>query len=157
MGVTFSGNLKWSEHASNILNKCHKSLYIIKRLKDRGCPADVTLYIYQALVVCHIAYAWPVWCDVQNKDFLPFLQIEKRVMRWTGMNMPSELRARLDKICKLLMIKLIKNSIDHPLAPFFKLRPETNYSLRNRIQYLPLFFKTMLTRNSFLRFYNSNL
>ena len=126
---------------------CHSML--------RGCCGDDLLRVYSALVFCHIAYAWPAWCDLDVAGRKQLERMEKVVIRWCGPSLgyKDPITTRLDNICIKLMNKIKHNGSLHPLSVFFT-RREHHHILRNPIIYVPRFYNLSLLRNSFLRFYN---
>ena len=135
--------------------KCATSMYYLKSLSRNGCSDNELLLAFNAFVLCHATYAWPVFQDCMQSEKNLILGFEKKLFAMCHKKQIRRMNDILNNICQKLMHKIIKNFHSHPISNFFALRNENNYNLRRRVTLIPSFYQTRFSRNSFLKFYNS--
>ena len=59
LGVTFCSNLKFDDHAKNVLTICSQRCYLLRCLKGQGLPAKELNIVFCAIVMSRILYALP--------------------------------------------------------------------------------------------------
>ena len=74
LGITFSENLTWTDHLSNISTKINQRIGLLRRVK-MFIPLKARLTIYNALILPLFDYANIVWGDKNNTSFMDQLQI----------------------------------------------------------------------------------
>ena len=157
LGMILSSNCSSLLHKDHIKKKYCISISFIKRIWQKGLNGSSLWNIYLALSFCHLSYAWPAWCNIPKSKLNDIVSIHKRVARWANItiNAEKDFYDRLNNICMRLMKCIDKDFSHHPLAQFFTKRNASNYNIRNRNAFLPTIFKTNLTRNTFMKFYNT--
>ena len=156
LGMVFSGDCKPIEHFEHVVRKYMTATFAIKKLWLAGCKGWCLWHTYLGLAFCHIAYAWPAWCDIPQTNLRKIEKMEKMIWMWSNLpGDPSPLQKRLNQICKRLM-SLVSKHDTHPLREFFGVRNCINTNLRKRHNMLPISFKGTQLRNSFLKFYTDS-
>ena len=61
LGVTIDDKLTWKEHIGNMVRAASYRLYMVRRLKTLGAPAEDLLTIYTAFILPKLLYASPAW------------------------------------------------------------------------------------------------
>ena len=61
LGVTIQNNFKFTDHVSNKLQDCTKSLYAIRTLKSHGLPISEQQHLFSTLTLSSLIYAAPAW------------------------------------------------------------------------------------------------
>ena len=125
----------------------------LRKLKTTGCNMSILWDMFLSLVFCHITYAFPVWCDITSYERNIIQRIEKQALRCCHSQKEPEISERLDKICKRLNSKILSNREQHPLGDFYVERSVQNYVLRNLRRFIPITYRSNLTRKSFLRYH----
>ena len=74
LGITFSENLTWTDHLSNISTKINQRIGLLRRVK-MFLPLKARLTIYNALMLPLFDYANIVWGDKNNTSLMDQLQI----------------------------------------------------------------------------------
>ncbi len=67
LGVTITGDLKWSSHCYNVSRRATRTLNLLRRTLY-GCSREVKKTSYLALVRPHLEYCAPVWLPHTEKD-----------------------------------------------------------------------------------------
>ena len=74
LGITFSENLTWTDHLSNISTKINQRIGLLRRVK-MFIPLKARLTIYNALILPLFDCADIVWGDKNNTSLMDQLQI----------------------------------------------------------------------------------
>lgn len=151
LGVFFSHNVKWDKQLTELYNKCCRCMSLVKRLKRNGNCGSVIWRAYMGFVYCHIAFCWPIICDVPKCFFKKFEQLDRIAQKWAHVHNLPPLRKRLDNICVKIIKKLVKARDCHPLSTFFQIR-ENNNHVRHTRTLQPLNRRSALYNNSFVKF-----
>ena len=61
LGVTVRSDLSWSAHVDDIVKRCNRRLWILRRLKKLGADDEDLKEIYQTQIRNILEYAAPVW------------------------------------------------------------------------------------------------
>jgi hypothetical protein len=158
LGVIFSHNLKWDSHFNAIYNKCCRSMAIMKRLHNMGTPSNVLWQFYLSMIFSHMAYAWPVFCDLSTPHLRLLNNLEKRAALLTKREFnQADLEQRLSNICVKLARKIGRYPDDHPLRICFQPKAPSVYSTRSTHKFLPIKpIKCLRIKNTFTRYgYNT--
>ena len=80
VGVTFSGDLKFNKHISNIINKGNQITGLIKR---SFVYLDKTMLIklYKSLVRPHLEYANVIWHPMYKNQLKALEKVQRRVTK----------------------------------------------------------------------------
>ena len=151
LGVLFSQDLRWNMHFEYIFTKSCRSMAIVKKVWQSNCGGDVIWAAYQGLVNCHVAYCWPVICDLPEKHLAKLKKLERTVCRWAGRPAVGDLRSRLDKACIRLIQRLAADCQNHPLASHFHIRDVTP-SLHHQRRLEGPASRSSLLNNTFFKF-----
>ena len=151
LGLIFSKNTSWEEHFSSLYLKCCRSLSIVKKIRDSGCPSHIVWQTYVSLVYSHMAYCWPVYCDIPAKYFRKLERLDHTAMKWANIVPTKTLKDRLNGICLHLFEGICKHHARHPIAKFFIHRPINPYLRQQRLLQAPLTKKAFYS-NSFFKF-----
>lgn len=151
LGVVFSADLRWDAEFSNLYKTCCRSMSIVKRLQVNNNNSSVIWQAYTGLVFCHMAFRWPVICDLSVKFYRKLERLHNVACRWAKKMEKPSLRAMLNKICLKLIRKIARDKNAHPLSQFFVIR-DINRPTRHTRTLLPLHRKSALYNNSFVKF-----
>ena len=116
--------------------KCRTRLAFLKVLNQHGVPCSIRKSCYFAFIFSHVSYAWPAWCDINNKKLNQLLSTHKRASRLCQIELPP-LTLSLDKICQRLA-KRCGLCDNHPLLSCFQKANNSAYTLRKTHRYHPL-------------------
>ena len=61
LGVTININLAWGSHCRGLINKCNRTMGMIKRAVGFIAPVNVTTSLYRTLVRRNLEYCSSVW------------------------------------------------------------------------------------------------
>ena len=89
LGVYLDNNSKWDTHFKYIYNKASRAFGLIRKLLHAGVGGVLIVRAYQALVRCHIYYAWPALCDMQNTHITFFKRFDERILKLTNLSPPD--------------------------------------------------------------------
>ena len=81
LGLTFSNNLSWQKHISNITSHANRMLGLVRR-NLRKCSTRIRQQAYVSLVRPHLEYCCPVWNPHTNKDNTRIEAIQRRAARF---------------------------------------------------------------------------
>jgi len=121
LGVTFSHNLKFDEHAKNI-TICNQRSYLLKCLKGQGLPSKELHTVFCALIVSCILYALPAWGGLLTADLIGKIDAYLcKALRW-GYNGNVKFLSELlhDADMKLFRSMLHSTHCIHQLLPPLK-------------------------------------
>ena len=79
LGITFSENLTWSDHISNVSIKINQRIGLLRRVKV-FIPLKARLTIYNSLILPLFDYADIIWGDKNNTTLMDQLQIHRRYL-----------------------------------------------------------------------------
>ena len=134
----------------SIIKKCRSALFYLKTLRQYGSTPSTIWAAYNAFVLSHICYAWPLICDCSAAEAQQLARVEKRAARIAGLTPTVCLTKRLDNICRRLFCRVVKNP-QHPLRRFFDER-KSHHNTRRSHNLLPPRCKTERFRKCFIRF-----
>ena len=65
LGVIIDNKLNWNEHIHDVVNKCKRAIFAIKRTIGRkwGLSPDKMLWVYKTVIIPKITYACVVWAS----------------------------------------------------------------------------------------------
>ena len=86
LGVTITEDLKWSKHIISIAGKANGVLGMIKRNLWTGCPKDVKVTAYKALVRPKLEYASAAWDPYLQKDIVALEKLQRKEARFCTNN-----------------------------------------------------------------------
>lgn len=128
LGVTINDSLTWSDHVSNIIKKCNRRFFILRKLKPYFNSDDL-VKIYSAMIRSILEYASPcfVWLPKGLENRLR--RIERRAFNIIDSTrqirgrpiFAPELKARRETAAKKLFFK-IANSKSHILHKYIPKR-----------------------------------
>ena len=73
LGVTVSNTLTFSHHVTVLVEKCARSLYALRIIRDHGLAGNALFDVAQATTVAQLLYASPAWwgfLETQEKNRL---------------------------------------------------------------------------------------
>ena len=82
LGVTFSSNLSWSLHISNICKRTRKHIGMLYRNFYRFADSQTLLKLYTSLVRPHTEYVCTVWDTHLSKDILAVENTQRFALRF---------------------------------------------------------------------------
>ncbi len=81
LGITITGDLKWSTHCCNVARRATRTLNLLRRT-IYGCSSEVKKTACLALVRPHLEYCAPVWSPRTKKDRYILERVQKRTAHW---------------------------------------------------------------------------
>ena len=81
LGCTFTSDLRWNEHVTNICNKANRTIGFLKRNLNISATS-VKENAYKALVRPLVEYASPVWDPYHQKDIDKLEMVQRRGARY---------------------------------------------------------------------------
>ena len=81
LGITFSSDLKWGNHITNIIKKANQKLGFLKR-NLRGAPQNSKQTAYFSIVRSGLEYAAPIWDPYQKGDIDHLQFVQRTAARW---------------------------------------------------------------------------
>ena len=82
LGVTVNDQLTWKEHVSNIVRAASYRIYMLRRLRSLGTPADELKGVYTSFILPKFMYASPAWSPSLNLTQQQQLErVQKRACR----------------------------------------------------------------------------
>ena len=151
LGVMFSSTTSWEAQHTLLYERCCRSLSLVKRLWLNNVSPSILWQAYLGLVFSHIAWCWPVICDLPKKHLVKYERLERTVARWSRTAPSQSLTIRLDDIAERLAKRVATHSDKHPLATFFVIRAPTT-SLRRQRVLLPPASRHKYFLNTFIRY-----
>jgi len=148
LGVTFSSDLTWNYHVSDIVSRCYRRLYILRNLKRANCPPHIIYKCYVAFIRSVLLYCFPTFCNMPKYLLKKVVRVEKRAAKFFPEHEFCDFLAVADDTCRRLFDKVVRSD-DHPLKALFDVRPPTR---SNPCHLQAPFAKTCRFSNSFLRF-----
>ena len=117
LGVTFTPNLKWDSHITDMLKKCNSRLYALRILRN-VIPHSLIMQTYNALIMSLLDYASPLFVSLPMPLELKLNQLTKRCHRIVHENdckcsFENVNDRRIRNACKLFMSAEMNNS--HPI------------------------------------------
>ena len=85
IGVTFSSDLSWNNHISNISAKANRTIGFLRR-NIHSCPKEVKAAAYTTLVRPSIEYASSVWDPYTRNNIHQLEAIQRRAARFVYNN-----------------------------------------------------------------------
>jgi len=81
LGLTFTNNLSWSHHISNITSKASKTLGFIRRNLALA-PKRTRTIAYGSLVRPQLEFASPIWSPYTDSDISKVEKVQRTAARW---------------------------------------------------------------------------
>lgn len=94
LGVTLSGDLRWSEHCRNITNSATRVLNTVRRTLHPFAPA-VKEIAYKALVRPKLEYSAPAWNPYTKRDVNRIEQVQRNAARFVTGDYTNQSISRL--------------------------------------------------------------
>jgi hypothetical protein len=126
LGVTFSSDLSWNNHISNISAKANRTIGFLRR-NIHSCPKEVKATAYTTLVRPSIEYASSVWDPYTRNNIHQLEAIQRRAARFVYNNFYDRvvtsmisrlqwesLEQRRAKARATFMYKIVNNLVDCP-------------------------------------------
>ena len=82
LGVMINTNLAWGTHCRGFINKCIKTMGMIKRAVCFNAPVNVTTSLYRTLVRSNLEYCSRVWCPSMISDTKAIESIQRAATRY---------------------------------------------------------------------------
>ena len=117
--ITFSGNLTWTDHLSNMSTKINQRIGLLKRVK-MFIPLKAPLTIYNALILPLFDYADIIWGDKNNTFLVDQLQILQNKAAKTILDAPY-LSSSTEALSKLNWHPLTHRRYLHRMLTIYKL------------------------------------
>ena len=133
LGVTLQDNLRTTQHVSELLRGCSRSLYALRILRAHGLSSEALQEVARATSVARLLYSAPAWWGFTlGEDRVRMERMLNRMRRLgflpaTSPNM-EELAAGADA---RLLSNVIRND-NHVLRSLFPPLAKTRYNLRPR-------------------------
>ena len=157
LGVIVTSNLSWSANTDYIVERCHKKMWVIRRLKKLGADHSDLLDVYFKLVRSIVEYAVPVWnSGLTGEDICKIERIQKiacniilgdkyqsynHALKTLGL---EKLSVRRKGLC----IKFTRKAMQHDkFSMWFKPTPTVNTRIK-RPQFYEVVCKTARFENS---------
>ena len=131
LGVVVRSDLSWSAHVDDIVKRCNKKLWILRRLKKLGADNLDLKEIYETQIRNILEYAAPVWHPaVTGEQRLKVERIQKSALHiilaeeYKSYKSACKtlklatLHSRREYLCKKFARKAFKN---HKFSNWFKL------------------------------------
>ena len=151
LGVTFSCDLKWNIHFTNVIKKASKRVFIIRNLKRAGCSQPLMERVYVSLIRAVLLYAYPCFCNAPDYLLQRLCRVERRIARIIGedFTVSPPLLDAANSMCMNLM-NSVRQHPEHLLRGLF----ETSHSrtTRHSKSLRRPFARTKRLSTSFLRF-----
>ena len=68
LGVLINTNLTWGTHCRGVINKCNRTMGMIKQAVGFNAPVNVTTSVYRTLVRSNLEYCSGVWSPSTVSD-----------------------------------------------------------------------------------------
>ena len=150
LDIILSADLKWNKHIGYIVSKASKRVFIIRNLRKAGCPPELIIRCYTALIRSVLTYAYASYCNLPDFLFTKLLRVERRVLRSVGsMHSTLDLPSFVDRTCSKLFSSISHHEV-HPLRAMFA--PSHARSTRTSSVFRPPFAKTTRFSRSFIKF-----
>ena len=104
LGVLINTNLTWGTHCRGLINKCNRTMDMIKRAVGFNAPVDVTTSLYRTLVRSNLEHCSSVWSPSTVSDTKAIESIQRAATRYI-LNYPE---IKYDQRCTMLNL--------HPLS-----------------------------------------
>ena len=158
LGLTVQNDLKWNKHITDLLKRCNKKLYMLRRLKSFHLPLCDLLTIFKGYVRPILEYGAPVFNGALTKHQVYSLQlIQKRACRIMLVRNYISYQLALER-CDLLTLEKRRRKLciefAHSLeksqfaTKWLPKKQQTHHNLRNRRKYTQYKCKTNRFKNS---------
>ena len=151
LGLVISNDLSWASNTENMVTRCNKKLWMLRRLKRLGASMEDLLDVYRKQILSILEYAVPVWHSsltghqrlelerVQKSTFSIILGDQYRSYRSAlkYLNMET-LHTRRIKLCKKFAKK---SSNSTKFSHWFKIRNRI-FNTRQNQKYCQVFSRT---------------
>ena len=162
LGIIIQSNLKWNLHIDDLVKRCNRKLYMLRKLKKFNLPLKDLVTIYAGYIRPILEYCAPVFHSSLTKEQSNSLEkIQRRVCKIIlGYEYINYLHAC--QICNLptleerrlkLCIKFAKSISNHPICQtWLPKKKRMNISLRHMQTYQQFKLKTERFKKSPLPF-----
>ena len=146
LGVLINNNLTWGTHCRGLINKCNRTMGMIKRAVGFNAPVNVTTSLYCTLVRSNLEYCSSVWSPSTVSDAKAIESIQRAATRCI-LNYPE---IKCDQRCTMLHLHPLtyRCEITYFLYVFKCIKGYHDVSWHNNIE---------VTSNSSLRSSNAGL
>ena len=104
LGVLMNTNLTWGTHCRGFIDKCNRTMGMIKRAVCFNASVNVTISLYRTLVRSNLEYCSSVWSPSTVSDTKATESIQRAATRYI-LNYPE---IKYDQRCTMLRL--------HPLS-----------------------------------------
>ena len=101
LGVLIYTNLTWGTHCRGLIDKCNRTMGMIKRAVGFNAPVNVTTSLYRTLVRSNLEYCSSVWSPSTVSDTKAIESIQKAATRYI-LNYPE---IKYDQRCTMLNLQ----------------------------------------------------
>ena len=81
LGVMINTNIAWSTHCRGLINKCNRTMGMIKRAVGFNVPVNVTTSLYRTLVCSNLEYCSNMWSPSTVSNTKAFESIQRAATR----------------------------------------------------------------------------
>ena len=148
LGVTFSTNLSWNSHVSDVVSKCYRRFFILRNLRRAGCPSHVIKKCYIAFIRAILTYSFPAFCNIPDYLFKIMERVERRAAKFFPGSELTGLSSFTDTLCRKLFDN-VEHQSDHALKTLFVPRLPTR---TNKCTLKPPCAKSVRFSKSFIRY-----
>ena len=152
LGLVISSDMSWASNTENMVTRCNKKLWMLRRLKRLGASVEDLLDVYSKQIRSILEYAVPVWHSaitgqqrlelerVQKSTFSIILgdQYRSYTSALKQLNMDT-LQARRVKLCKKFAKKASKST---KFSQWFKIK-NNSFNTRQNKKYCQVFSRTV--------------
>ena len=78
LGIKIANSLKWNAHINELIIKCNKRLWFLKRTLGFNAPYKSKLHTYQTLIRSVLEYNTPVWNPSTKENILALERIQRK-------------------------------------------------------------------------------
>ena len=81
LGITIRSDLSWSAHIDDLVKRCYKKLWILRRLKKLGADLHDLKEIYVTQIRSILEFAAPVWAgSITNQEIVQIERVQKNIL-----------------------------------------------------------------------------
>ena len=84
LGIIFNKNLSWADQFDYLHQKCCRGMALVKKVWLSHCPSHLVWLAYQGLVMSHMLYCLPVFCDMSRAQVERLVRLERLACRWAN-------------------------------------------------------------------------
>ena len=166
LGLVVSNDMSWASNTQNMVARCSKKLWMLRRLKNLGASIDDLVDVYSKQIRSILEYAVPVWHSsltgqqrldleiIQKSAFSIILGDDYRSYRVAlkSLNMET-LQSRRVKLCSKFATKSSKST---KFSRWFKVKDKA-FNTRQKKKYCEVYSRTVRFERSPIPFLTSLL